>query len=212
MNRREVIKNLGLGAGVLIIGPTTLSLLESCQNKPDYDWQPVFLSAGNGFALKQILETMLPKTDTPGATDLNLAQFIDAYMKEVAPKETQDKFKQGANDFASAFKNEFDKDLNEGTEEDYKKMLDKYLVNYTPTKVKDGKKTGETQDPEDKTPKLDINASTNSYLNSVRSLGIWGWKTSEQVGENVLWYDPIPGEYIPCGPVSELGNGKAMSL
>ncbi len=212
MNRREVIKNLGLGAGVLIIGPTTLSLLESCQNKPDYDWQPVFLTAGNGFALKQILETMLPKTDTPGATDLNLAQFIDAYMNEVAAPEDQKKFKEGADSFAKSFKKEFDKDLNEGTQEDYNKMLDTYLVNYKAPKVEDGTKTGETQDPQDKEPKLDVNASTNSYLNTVRGLGIWGWKTSEQVGENVLWYDPIPGEYIPCAPVSELGNGKAMSL
>ena len=51
-----------------------------------------------------------------------------------------------------------------------------------------------------------------AYLETVRDLEIWAWKTSEQIGENVLWYDPIPGEYIPCGPVEELGGGKAMSL
>jgi hypothetical protein len=43
-------------------------------------------------------------------------------------------------------------------------------------------------------------------------MAIWAWKTSEEIGENVLWYDPIPGQFIACGSVEELGNGKAMSL
>ena len=66
----------------------------------------------------------------------------------------------------------------------------------------------------DKDPQedLDPDGDAFSYLKNVRDLGIWSWKTSEHIGEKVLWYDPIPGEYIPCGPVEELGNGKAMSL
>jgi hypothetical protein len=55
-------------------------------------------------------------------------------------------------------------------------------------------------------------AKAFAYLRNVRGMGIWGWKTSKEIGENVLWYDPVPGEYIPCAPVKELGNGKAMSL
>jgi hypothetical protein len=59
---------------------------------------------------------------------------------------------------------------------------------------------------------MDSDAGSLAYLKNVREMGIWAWKTSEQIGENVLWYDPIPGQYIACGPVEELGNGKAMSL
>ena len=104
MNRRQALRNIGLGAGIMVVGPTTLSLLQSCKNDPTYDWEPTFLSAANGFALKQILEVILPTTDTPGAGDLNLAQFIDAYMHEVAPPERQEVFKKGAYDFVAAFK------------------------------------------------------------------------------------------------------------
>ncbi|MDX1761580.1 MAG: gluconate 2-dehydrogenase subunit 3 family protein, partial [Christiangramia sp.] len=65
MKRREALKNIGLGAGIFVIGPSTLGLLQSCKNEPEYDWQPVFLTASHGFALKKILDVILPTTDTP---------------------------------------------------------------------------------------------------------------------------------------------------
>ena len=41
---------------------------------------------------------------------------------------------------------------------------------------------------------------------------IWGYKTSAYVGEKVLSYLPLPGEYIGCGDVETLSGGKAWSL
>ncbi len=37
-------------------------------------------------------------------------------------------------------------------------------------------------------------------------MAIWAYFTSEEIGENVLSYDPIPGKYEPCKPLSEVGN------
>jgi len=214
MNRRQALKNFGLGAGILIVGPSTLSLLQSCKNEPKSNWEPTFLSISNGLALKQILNIIIPKTDTPGANELNLAEFIDSYMDQVASEERQQYFKRSADAFAVAFKNEFDKDLDKGKEKDFEKIISKYL-SATPEEQEIFAKTEtETQDPIDKIPelKMDPDAGSLSYLKNVRQMAIWAWKTSEQIGENVLWYDPIPGQYIACGPVEELGNGKAMSL
>lgn len=214
MNRRQALKNIGLGAGAMVVGPATLNLLQSCKNEPTYDWQPTFLSAANGYALKQVLEVIIPATDTVGANDLNLAKFIDSYMNEVAPEEEQNEFRKSAGSFARAFDSEFDKDLNKGTSEEYEQLIAKYL-RATPEKQEAYKKRlTETQDPQDKDPNLELDADAGaySYLNTVRDMAIWGWKTSEKIGENVLWYDPIPGEYIPCGPIKDLGEGKAMSL
>lgn len=214
MNRRQALKNLGLGAGIMVVGPTTLSLLQSCKNEPNYDWEPTFLTASNGFALKQILEVILPKTDTPGAGDLNIAQFIDSYMEEVAPEERQKDFNRSADAFARAFEKEFDKDPGEGSEEEYQQIVEKYLRASPEEQEQYAKRNTETQDPQDQDPEMEVDNDSGafSYLQNVREMGIWAWKTSEKVGEEVLWYDPIPGEYIACGPVEELGNGKAMSL
>lgn len=214
MNRRQALKNLGLGAGILVVGPSTLSLLQSCKNDPSYAWEPTFLSAGNGFALQQILEVMLPATETPGANDLNIAQFIDSYMLEVAPEERQIVFTRGADAFAEAFKEEFGKETGNGTPEEYEQVVAMYLKRNTGNKEETNRRNTETQDPMDKDPsdKFDFYDDSLSYLNNVRDMGIWAWKTSEEVGENVLFYDPIPGLYVPCGPEEELTNGKAMSL
>ncbi len=215
MNRREALKNLGMGAGIIVVGPTTLNLLQSCKNDRSYDWEPVFLSDSNGFALKQIMETIIPGTDTPGADDLNLAQFIDSYFDEVASEDHQKEFQRTADAFSSAFRNRFDKDQGDGTPEEYKEIVERYLVGTTPEE-REAYEQRETasQDPMDKGPDLDIDtdAGAFSYLKNVRELAIWAWKTSEEIGEEVLWYDPIPGIYIPCGDVNELGEGKAMSL
>lgn len=215
MNRRELLKNLGLGAGFLVVGPTTFSLLQSCKNDPEYDWQPAFLSASNGFALKRILDVILPSTDTPGAGDLNIARFIDSYMDEVANEDRQKAFRKGADHFAAAYENEIGNDMAEGTEEEFDRVIKKYLKATPAEREKFVRRNTETQDPldEDPTEKMDYDSGTYSYLQNVREMGIWAWKNSEEVGENVMWYDPIPGVYIPCGTMDELGNnGKAMSL
>ncbi|MBZ9630186.1 gluconate 2-dehydrogenase subunit 3 family protein [Salegentibacter sp. LM13S] len=214
MNRRQALRNIGLGAGAIIVGPTTLNLLQSCKNDPTYNWEPTFLSASNGFALKQILEVILPKTDTPGAEELNIAEFIDSYMEQVAHENRQENFKQSADAFSRAFKNEFGKEEGEGSLEEYEQIVAKYLKATPAERDEIAKRNTATQDPQDRDQKitLDPDAGSLAYLQEVRDMGIWAYKTSEEIGEEVMWYDPIPGEYIPCGPVDELGGGKAMSL
>lgn len=214
MKRRQVLKNIGLGAGIFIIGPSTLSLLQSCKNEPEYDWQPIFLSASHGFALKKILDIILPTTDTPGASDLNIAAFIDSYMDEVSDVERRERFEQSAGAFSRAFKAEYDKEQEEGDKEDFENLIKKYLKATPAEQEKYAKRNSETQDAQSQEGEIEIDADAGSYayLTTVREMGIWAWKNSEEIGENVMWYDPIPGEYIPCGPVSELGRGKAMSL
>ena len=214
MNRRQALKNFGLGAGILIVGPSTLSLLQSCKSEPRSDWEPTFLTVTNGFILKQVLDVIIPATDTPGANDLNIAEFIDSYIAQVAPVETQDKFNRSANAFAAAFKSEFDKEPEKGSAEEYEQIVEKYLKATPAQKEIYLKRQTETQDPIDKEPAEDFDSDPGafSYLREVRGFAIWAWKTSEEIGENVLWYDPVPGQYIACAPVSELGNGKAMSL
>ena len=189
--------------------------MESCKNEPKYGWEPTFLSASSGFALQQILDVILPETETPGASQLNLAQFIDAYVNEVISLDAQDNFKRTAEAFSKSFEADFGKGEGEGTPEEFEQIVEKYL-RATPAQQEEyDKRLTETQDPQDKDPNVEgINpaAGAFSYLSNVRDMAIWGWKTSEKIGEDVLWYDPIPGEYIPCAPVEEVGNGKAMSL
>ena len=222
MKRRQALKNIGLGAGILVMGPSALSLLQSCKNEPEYDWKPTFLSASHGFALKRVLDVIIPKTDTPGASDLNIAQFIDSYMNEVADENNQERFTEASERFAESFNRDFDKAHEEGTDEDFDTIIKKYLKATPAEREQYMKRNTETQDAQEQkeegdfeentTPAMGKDEGAYNYLTSVRDMAIWAWKNSEEIGENVMWYDPIPGEYIPCGPITELGGGKAMSL
>ena len=214
MNRRKALKNIGLGAGFLVLGPSTLKLLQACSSEKGPNWEPVFLSEADGLILEKLLDIILPPTDTPGASDLNLAQFVDSYMQEVASGEQQEMFRRGVEDFKLDFKGKFEKDISEGNEKEYHEIL---TGSFKATPERQGNKvrrTTETQDPLDKDPdeKRSFEEGGTFFLETVRELGIWGWKNSEVIGEEVLWYDPVPGVYIPCGSVGELGNGRAMSL
>ena len=45
-----------------------------------------------------------------------------------------------------------------------------------------------------------------TFYRSLKSTALWGYFTSQEIGENVLNYDPIPGGYNGCIPLSEVGN------
>ena len=161
MKRRQVLKNIGLGAGYVAVAPAVFSLLQSCKSEPKNEWQPVFLNVANGFALTQVLDVILPKTDTPGASELNIAQFIDSYMNEVAGDNQKEEFKSGANAFALSFKENFDKEVNDGEAVDFEKAVAKYLGADKETRDGYVKRISETQDPD--APEADFDAHAGSY-------------------------------------------------
>lgn len=46
-----------------------------------------------------------------------------------------------------------------------------------------------------------------AFLKLLRKWTITGYFTSEEVMKNVIHYQPIPGSYRGCVPISEIGNG-----
>ena len=59
---------------------------------------------------------------------------------------------------------------------------------------------------------LDTDVASHAFATNLRGMTIWGYKTSEYVGEEVLAYLPLPGKYVACGDIDELSGGKAWSL
>ena len=81
MKRREALKNLGLATGFVVASPSIISLLQSCTAEAK-TWTPVFLSVEEGVVLANLVDIILPKTDIPSATEVNVPQFIDKYIHE----------------------------------------------------------------------------------------------------------------------------------
>lgn len=53
---------------------------------------------------------------------------------------------------------------------------------------------------------LAADSENRDFYRQVRELTLVGYFTSKEVGMNVLKYDPIPGMYKSCIPLSETGN------
>jgi len=193
MKRRDALKNIGLTAGFILATPTVLSLFQSCKSDVA-TWTPSFLTEEQGVVLNNIIDVILPKTDTPSASDVNVAEFIDKYVKEVYTNEEQKGYKHSFEILVSLLKSDYNTNVSKITDANYMNLLDTHLV-------LDSNGSGSE------------NEDVSEFLNGLRNTTIHAYKISETVGETILAYDPVPGiPKISCMTVEEATGGVAWSL
>lgn len=198
MKRRDVLKQMGFVAGYLVATPTIISLLQNCTSDAK-TWIPEFLGPEQGLVLTNIVDIMLPKTYLPSATEMNVPKFIDKYFNEVLDLDDQEIIRTAFRNIISILKTDFNENIEKVSEDKYKSLLDKYML-----------VIGEIdQEREDNLESLEMTKS--EFLNSLKSLCINAYINTEEIGESVLAYDPIPGAYY-CGDLQELTGGKSWSL
>ena len=186
MKRRDALKNIGLSAGLIIGTPSIITLLNRCTTDPK-TWKPIFLSKDQAEILKNIVDIIIPKTETPSASEVNVIEFLDKYYKEVLDDERQKWLKDSYKSLVDLIKKNFNDNIDNMTTEKYKDLLDNHMI-----------LSGDSD-------------NLSELLKQIKSDTIWAYKTSEFVGENVLAYDPIPATYY-CGDLKELTGGKSWSL
>lgn len=195
MNRRDALKSLGLSLGYVVATPTILSMLQSC-TAHDEKWKPLFFSDKQAYVLKNLVDLILPTTSTsPGALDVNVPQFIDFYTSETALDEAKDLYETGLD----AIIEELEMSSTEPfhvEKEKFEGLLNKYL----------------RLTPEQQLPYIEQEDSVFMTLLKIRDQSVWAYLTSQEVGENILAYDPIPGQQIGCMSLKEATDGKAWSL
>lgn len=193
MDRRKALQRTGLFAGATILMPSILSLFESCKTETRLDWEPQFFTETEAKTITLLLDMILPRTDTPGALDVKSHIFIDKVIAEGYDKEGQDNMRAEIAAFNEKCKLTYGDIFIDLSEEDRIKVLKE-------EEASSGKFSpgvwGTSVGPQE----------TIGFYRSMKSMAIWAYFTSEEIGENVLNYDPIPGKYEPCKPLSEVGN------
>ena len=198
MKRRDALKNLGLAAGFAITAPSIFSLLQSCTSAPT--WMPTYFTNDEKEIVVNLVDIILPKTEgTPSATEVNVPQFIDKYITEVLNLEDQEAIRVSFTDIITTLKTTIETDIRDITTAQYTALLDTHLL------VK-----GEID--EDRLANLEaVQPTKNEFLNQLKYLTITAYVTSEEIGKNILAYDPVPTAYY-CGDLQELTGGKSYSL
>lgn len=215
MERRKALKNMGLALGYTIATPTLISLVQSCKTEPILSWTPEFFSKEQVSVVTKLIDIILPKTDTPSASEVQVDTFIDRFANQVMEKEQQDLFTMSMSKFTDKALSDSGKEkIEDLTAEDLEPVLASALkVSKDDEAVyKKSITTYNEAIAEGKESSLDEGTARFAFADNLRGLTIWGYKTCEYVGEEVLAYLPVPGEYIGCADTQELTGGKAWSL
>jgi hypothetical protein len=193
MDRRSALKKTGLLAGAAVAMPSILSILQGCKSEPRLTWQPQFFNIDEAQTIASLVDMILPSTDTPGALDVKVDVFIDRIIAQTYDAEGQEHMRSEIAAFNA----------------DCKQNFGDVFVNLDGTKrtavLKAAEKTSGTINPGVWGKTIGVQEPIGFYR-SLKSTAIWAYTTSEEIGENVLNYLPVPGTYEGCTPVSKIGN------
>jgi hypothetical protein len=178
MERRELLKMIALATGGAVIGGEFF--LAGCNNK----------DAGNGMSfseddfkyLDEIAETILPKTNTPGAKDAEVGKFMTVMVNDCYTEADQKIFHEGMKKLDEACNKMHNHSFMKAEAAQRKELLislDKEAKEYAKNKKK--------EDP-------------NHYFTMMKQLTLLGFFTSKPGMTECFNYQAVPGRYDGAVP------------
>lgn len=123
MNRREVIKSLGLLAGHTLLPSVLAGFLESCtSNSEKSSYQLTFFHADEYQWLIKAIDIIIPATATQSASEANCQELLDSLFSKCLTPEQQQLMKEGMQVLVADLKNAQDP-VTTLTEIDHKAFL-----------------------------------------------------------------------------------------
>ena len=176
IGRREAIRRAALLAGV-VLTPNWLMAVDQAARPAA---QGPRLTPAHAAIAGAVADRILPRTDTPGAADVGVGAFIDLlYGEFMSPAERQ-LLTEGLTAVDTAARTAHGGAFHTLTADRQDALL------RTIARAEEGNEQG--------------------FFRLIRSATILGYFTSEQVGRNVLHYDPVPGRYDGCVPIDQVGR------
>lgn len=177
MDRRSVLKNLTILAGGVFLFP---SCLKQEDGKASIKLKKMHINADQENLLGDVVETIIPKTDSPGAKALNVHLFVLKMLDDCHKKEDQDVFIKGLFQLDEKSKKEYNKSFSALNQKDKEALLTAVEMN-----------------------KKDQPQLTAAYQ-MIKQLTVEGYTISKYVMTNKLPYELVPGRYSGYFPVKNL--------
>lgn len=191
MERRELLKVIALFTGAAMVGGEFL--LSGC--KSDLTEAPTF-SESTMALLNEIGETIIPKTDTPGAKDANVAEVMKTVVTECYTPASQAAFMEGIVQIDKESKKKFSKNFMEMTipqREELLTSLEEVANKYNDEQNK--KDDPKREEMKKKDREFDFVSSPRHYYTMMKQLTLLAYFSSEEGMTKALRYLPIPGKY-----------------
>jgi hypothetical protein len=212
MERRKALKNIGISLGSMTLTPSLVTVFQSCQSETD--WTPRFFSLDQNKIVSKFLEIIIPETDgIPGASELKLIRYIDAYASFA-----QEKNIRGIKNLDSLISNTLSttskSNINKLTSDDCENQLKKYLL-AEENQIKQWTILYNEYWSENNTNKEVISEEALAYFSifTIRNWAISAYRyNNEFIAKNVLDFRPIPGEQKGCVDLQETTGGLVWAV
>ena len=187
MKRRDALSRVALLMGGTLSAPTMLAFLEGCKTANETSSALTFpFSAEQKNLVSEIAEIIIPKTDTPGAKDAKVGEFIEMMLKDCYAGKDQDSFGAGLKELE-------DKNFLKATPAEQTAIL----TEMEKTSKAEMTKAGEEKKKYTEAGKEYTDASV-PFFRLMKELTLLGYFTSEEGATKALEYVPVPGRYDGC--------------
>lgn len=175
--------------GGVVSAPTIMGILQGCSAQPNLDWKPTFFNEDQAYVISQVAEIYIPKTDTPGAKDTGVPAFIEGMVSKVYSNEVKARYMSGLEEFM--------KNVEGATGDSFADLEPEQQI--AQVKSAHDKAVSEEQNS-------GIFPYPRPFIILTKELTLLGFFSSEPGATQVLQYDPVPGAYHGCIPLSEAGG------
>ncbi|ALS96845.1 gluconate 2-dehydrogenase subunit 3 family protein [Lacimicrobium alkaliphilum] len=188
MDRRELLKMIGMATGAAFVGNAMAWTTVAEATSP----KAAGFSDEDLMLLNEVAETIIPRTDTPGAKDANVAHIMAVLVADCYLPEEQQVFRQGMADIDKRSQSDFGKPfllLNKNQRQELLSALNQEAYRYNGehrVSFWELSKPGSMPGKE---------VSLPHYFTLFKQLTLFGFFTSEVGATKVLRYEAIPGRY-----------------
>lgn len=187
MKRRDALGRVALLMGGTLSAPTMLAFLEGCKSANETSAGITFpFSAEQKNLVSEVAEIIIPKTDTPGAKDAKVGEFIETMLKDCYSAKDQESFAAG---------------MKELEKKDFLKAKPEEQTSILKAMEKSAKEESEKAGAEKKKYTEAGKEYTDAgvpFFRLVKELTLLGYFTSEDGATKSLEYVAVPGRYDGC--------------
>ena len=209
ITRREAILRVtALLGGVALVGGS--ALLTGCRTEANPD--APFTAKEIAF-LDEVAETILPRTSTPGAKDVQTGAFMALMVRDNYAERDRKVFREGMRSIDDATKKAFDVTFMNATPQQRLSVLeaiDRDQKVYSDAKRQESRTKSLSwlsDQRQEAAPGADVGAATavtmdkpTHYFRMMKELALLGYFTSELGATQALRYVESPGRFDPCVP------------
>ena len=189
MKRRKAIGVLLVAGGGIAVAAGGVEWY-SLERKPDLEYL-----LGKKDLLTDIAETIIPATDTPGAREAGVVNFLIPILTECTPRKTLNQFIRGLEDLESHTRSAFNKEFSACNAQQRESALE-YFEN------KESRRTGLLA-------KVKRHFLGDTFIVTLKQYVVESYCISEKGATLGLSYLPVPGKFLPCMPIEP--NQKAWA-